>query len=353
MKKFLAVLILALLLLSGCSKKADLKKAGKAAEAKPNIPCFRVILQKFPVFIEATGTVQSDFNGGAKILTPLAGAVSRIFVRIGETVRKGEDLIAVRSPEMSDIYSSYLSTAAQLKEAERVYQLDKELVEIGAVTKNDYLASEAAYEQSKALAEGLKKKLDMYGVRPAEGFTDELIIKAPVDGRVADIAAHIGDRFDTASALMNIVNPERMLVVANLYDMDVTKIRKGQSVTFSTDVFPALEFHGIVTYLSDAEDLESKTVKTFIRVDDNRGLFKQNMFLKIKIFQGERLMPVVAKTCLIYNDGKFYVYLRKKDGDFELHEVRMAFEISDKLVAVEQLSEGDEVADSAIDLEKS
>jgi cobalt-zinc-cadmium efflux system membrane fusion protein len=351
MKRLLTALIISATFLSSCSKKADPQKAGTAAEAK-TIPCYKVTRQKVPVFIEATGTIQSDFNGGAKILTPLAGTVSRIFVRIGEDVRKGQSLIALRSSEMSDTYSSYLSAAAQLKEAERIYRLNKELLDIGAVTKNDDLASEAAYEQSKALEEGLKRKLDMYGVRPAEGFTDELILKAPVDGRVADIAAHIGDRFDTASALMNIVNPERIIVVANLYDVDVMKIQKGQAVTFFTDVFPALEFHGLVTYLSDAEDLDSKTVKTFIRVDDNRGLFKQNMFLKIRIFQEDKLMPVVAKTCLIYKDGQFYVYLRKA-GTFELHEIRMAFEISEKLVAVEGLNEGDEVADSAIDLEKS
>jgi cobalt-zinc-cadmium efflux system membrane fusion protein len=352
MKKILTVLIISLSLLASCSNKADLQKTTAEADAKPSISWYKVTVQKVPVFIEATGTVQPDLDGGAKILTPLSGVVSRMFVRIGDSVRKGDALIAVQSSEMNDAYSGYLSAVAQLRQAERLYNLNKELLAIGAITKNDFLASEASYEQWKALNEGLKRKLDMYGVGTAEGFCDQLILKAPIDGRVADIAAHIGDRFDTVSPLLNIVNPERLLVVANLYDMDVAKIRKGQTVTFFTDVFPALEFHGTVTYLSDAEDVESKTVKTFIRLEDNRGLFKQNMFLKIRIFQEEKLMPVVAKTCLIYKDGKFYVYLRKA-GAFELHEVRMAFEVSEKLVAVEQLNEGDEVADSAINLEKS
>jgi len=350
MKKLLAVLIVGWPLLSSCSKKAD-SQAAPAAEAR-TVPCYRVTLQRVPISVEATGTVQPDLDGGAKILTPLAGVVSHIFVRIGDAVRKGDALVAVRSSEMSDAYSGYLTAEAQLKQAERQYRLNKELLDIGAVTKNEFLASESGYEAWKAAAEGLKRKLDMYGVGTTEGFMDQLVLRAPIDGRVADISAHIGDRFDTSTPLLSVVNPDRIVVVVNLYDTDITRIRKGQAVTFVTDVFPDLEFHGLVTYLSDAEDPDSKTVKTFIRVDGNKGLFKQNMFLKIRILEEEKLLPVIPKASLIYRDGRFYVHVRK-DGVFELREVRIVHEVSDKLVAVDSLREGEEVADSAIDLEKT
>jgi hypothetical protein len=75
------------------------------------------------------------------------------------------------------------------------------------------------------------------------------------------------------------------------------------------------------------------------------------MFLKIKILLEEKLQPVIAKTCLIYRDGKFYVHVRT-GGGFELREVRLVREVTDKLVAVDSLREGEEIAASAIDLEK-
>jgi cobalt-zinc-cadmium efflux system membrane fusion protein len=350
MKKILTFVIVFWPLLSGCSRGGD-PPAAAQADAR-TVPCCKVTLQKVPISIEATGTVQPDLDGGARILTPLAGVVSRIFVRIGDPVRTGDALAAVRSSEMSDAYSGYLTAEAQRTQAERQYTLNKELLAIGAVTRNDYLASESAYEAAKAAAEGLKRKLDMYGVGTAEGFRDQLVLRAPIDGRVADITAHIGDRFDTSTPLLDVVNPERIVVVVNLYDTDIARIRKGQAVTFATDVFPDLEFHGLVTYLSDAEDPDSKTVKTYIRVEGSRGLFKQNMFLKIRILEEERLLPVIPKASLIYRDGRFYVHVRT-NGGFALREVRLLHEVTDKLVAVDSLRDGDEVAASAIDLEKT
>ena len=46
-----------------------------------------------------------------------------------------------------------------------------------------------------------------------------------------------------------------------------------------------------------------------------RDLFKQNMFLRIKILNANRKLPVVPKTALLYKDGKFEVYMKVGGGD--------------------------------------
>jgi len=353
MRKSILVLVASACLLSGCSKSgADKADPAGPSPAGASPAVYRVTVQKVPVYLEATGSVQADLEGGAKILPPLPGSVARILVRIGDAVRKGDALAAVRSAEMSEAFSGYLTAAAQLREAERRLALQKELLDIGSVTRNDVLESQSALDQAKAAADGFRRKLDMYGLAPDAPFSDELIVRAPIDGRVADIAAHVGDRVDPATPLLQIVNPSKVIVVVNVYDTDLPKIRAGQTVDFSTDVFPDVACRGVVTYISDTEDPDAKTVKTFLRVENPRNLFKQNMFLKIKILLEEKVQPVIAKTCLIYREGKFYVHVRTAGG-FELREVKLAHEVSDKLVAIDGLREGEEIAAAAIDLEKS
>ena len=333
------------LMAPGCSRNDP-----SGRELKEELHTYKVTSQKVQSYIEATGTVQPDLEGGAKIISPLQGTVERVFVKIGDRVAKGDQLAALRSSDVSDTYASHLSSLAQLRQAERVYKLNKELFEIGAVTKNDLLNSEASYEQAKALSEGLEKKLDIYGVSE-KGFPATLVLKAPIAGFIADIPAHIGDRFDASTPLMIIANPGKTIVVANIYDSDVLKIHKGEEVTFSADIFPDTAFKGEISYVSDVEDMDSKTVKTYIKNVTGKGLFKQNMFIKIRILSEEKELPVVPKTAIIYKDGKFYVNL-KKGRQFELKEVKSVKDVSDKLMTVEGLHEGDEIVYSAIDMEK-
>jgi cobalt-zinc-cadmium efflux system membrane fusion protein len=344
--KHAAIISFTLLALWGCKHEEPVKK-----QTERPLQTMTVAAQTIQGGLEATGTVQPDQEGGAKILTPLAGAVAQIFVRIGDCVHKGTPLAEIRSPEISDTYSGYLSAQAQLKQAERAYTMNKKLFEIGAVTNNDLTNSEANYEQSKALVDGLRKKLDINGAASADGLHGRLVVRAPISGTVVDIQAHLGDRFDTATPLMTIANPNHSMVVANIFDTDAAKIGKGKPVAFTTDVFPGTTFKGVVSYVSDVEDADSKTIKTYIRLVEGQPMLKQNMFLKLKILDGEKRVPVIAKSAMIYKEGKFYVQLKNSTG-FQLQEIKPLMDVSDKLTAVDGIHEGAVIACSAIDLEQ-
>lgn len=345
--KTIIVPIIAILALAGCEKN----EPPKAVEAKVEPKTLKVSSQKVQAFVDATGTVQPDLDGAAKILTPLAGSVEKILVRVGDGVKQGTPLALLRSSDVSDAYAGHLSALAQLKQAERSYELNKKLFEIGAVTKNDLLTSEANYEQSKAVVEGLKKKLDIYGSSRGSGGQGNLTIRSPIAGNVVDVQAHLGDRFDTSTPLMTVANPNRAMIVANIYDTDAAKVHNGSRVTFTTDVFPNVTFNGTVSYVSDVADPDSKTIKTYIRLPSGTAMLRQNMFLKIRILDGERLMPVIAKSAMIFRDGKFYVQLKTQSG-FEQREIRPVRDIADKYSAVEGLKDGDLIANSAMDKEQ-
>jgi cobalt-zinc-cadmium efflux system membrane fusion protein len=344
-----AAFFVAICVLWGCTESPK-PTTDKPAEMK--VQTYKVTTQEVTSFIEATGSIQPDTEGSAKITSALGGSVMNIFVKVGDQVKKEDPLATIRSSDVSDAYSGYLSTLSQVKQTERIYNLNKQLFEAGAITKNDLITSEANYEQFKAVMEASKKKLEIYGVSPGLGFTDRYLIKSPMNGTVVEIQAHIGDRVDTSNPLMIVADPNKIMVVANIYDTEIAKIHKGKEVTFSTDIFPKILFKGVVAYISDASDQESKTIKTYIRITGSPQLFKQNMFINMKIIGVKKILPVVPKTALLYKDGKFTIYVCT-GGKYELKEVKPAFDVSDKLIAVEGLKEGDEVVLSAMGLEKT
>ena len=107
----------------------------------------------------------------------------------------------------------------------------------------------------------------------------------------------------------------------------------------------------MISYVSDIEDPDSKTIKTYIRLIGHTTMLKQNMFLKIRILDGERLLPVIAKSAMVYKEGKFYVQLKTPSG-FEQREIKPIRDISEKYSAVEGLKDGDLIANSAMDKEQ-
>jgi len=347
------VLILFLLVVLGCNHASEATK-----DERQELKTYKVTSQEVQTYIEATGSVQPDLEGTAKVLPQLAGVVNNIFVKVGDHVRKGDSLVAISSPDVTDTFSNYFSNLTQLKQAERIYTLNKQLFEIGAITKNDLLNSESTYNQLVAVSEGLKHKLRLYGYA-TDGDTlkarqDTVLIKAPMSGAIADIQTHVGDRVDSSSPLMTVADPENIVIVANIYDSDIAKVKKGSNVTFYVDAFPSMPFKGVITYVSDVSDMDAKTVKTFIRILDKKDLFKQNMFLKLKIEGEKRRLPLIPQSAMVYRDGKFYVYCPNNTAkqQCELKEIKLVTEAPNKFVAVEGLTEGEEIVLTAIELEK-
>ncbi|HMK65630.1 MAG TPA: efflux RND transporter periplasmic adaptor subunit [Thermodesulfobacteriota bacterium] len=317
-----------------------------------------VISTEVQTYIEATGNVQPEIDGSSKIYPYLSGTVTRIFNTVGEKVKKGDPLVTISSPEVTDTYASYLSSLSQLKQAERLYGLNKELFEIGAITKSDLLNSESAVKQLSAVAMGLKTKLTLYGLTKdvldnKQTLSDSIVIRAPLNGYVAEIQTHLGDRVDPSTLLMNLADPQKICVVANIYDSDLPKIKKGSEVTFQIDTFPELILKGIVTYISLISDQESKTVKTYIRVLDHRDFLKQNMFVKIKIEGEKKALPTIPQSAMVYRDGKFFIYYPTgKQDQYELKEIKPIREVPGKMMAVEGLKVSEKIVLSAIEQEK-
>lgn len=335
----------------GCENSAAVNPS-ETSSKKDKVDFYKVRRQKVPSYLKVTGSVQADREGIVRIVSPLSGAVVKIFVHVGDQVMAGDPLISIKSPEISDIHSRIVILQSQLNEANRVYSLNQQLFDVGATAKNDLLRSEADVKELEASLDGLKKKLEIYNV-PADGdHTGMFEIKAPISGHIAEIPTGIGMRPDTNDVLMTIADPAKMMVVANIHDNDIAKMKKGAPVSFTTDIFPDKVFKGVISYISDVSNPSTKTIKVYIRLAVAApNLLKLNMFLDMEILRDDLTLSVIPKTAVVYKEGKFFVYI--KDGDkIKLQTVSPKKDVDDQFMSVEGINEGDEIILSAINKEK-
>ncbi|MGH6890052.1 MAG: HlyD family efflux transporter periplasmic adaptor subunit [Rhizomicrobium sp.] len=77
------------------------------------------------------------------------------------------------------------------------------------------------------------------------------VIRAPFDGVIAQKTAQIGERVQVGQALMSVVPVSHAYVDANFKEGQLTKVRAGQPVTLTSDLYGSrVVFHGRVQGLS-------------------------------------------------------------------------------------------------------
>jgi len=317
-----------------CGK--DTKKKIENPPLSNGVQTVEAVFEKVKDFIKAVAYVQPDREGVVKITSRLPGTVQSINVKLGDFVKKGQVLAVIKTPDTTDLYSQKIYLSAQLEQAMRLYKMKKELYEIGAIPKSDLIEAETNYKVLEAQLKGVEQKLKLLG-----GGMGQITIVAPLDGIVYQINAHVGDLVDQSTEILNIVRPGKILIVALVRPDVLQKLKVGDTISFYVSVYPEKEFKGIIKYISDVVDPDTRKVKVYIEPVE-KELFKINMFFEVKLILGEQIYAVIPQKALIYRNGKFYVYAIDGGKPIE-KEVSFIKELENDKVAILGVKEGEEI----------
>ena len=102
--------LVALMLLPGCSSKGEPQAAAAAdtphnvtlsADQRTHIHLLTVTRSTFHRSIETSGVVDFDHDRAAQVLAPFSGPVIDVLVEQGESVKQGQALARVDSPDFA------------------------------------------------------------------------------------------------------------------------------------------------------------------------------------------------------------------------------------------------------------
>ncbi len=356
--------------------------------------------------LELSSTVESPADKTGIVYSPAGGVVTRVLVDVGDTVRKGQVVAYVNSPDISDAQAAYLDALAKLSEARaqiqavnarievsnsnvnRMQQLNKE----GIASKKDVENARLtllAVESEQAVAVGKlnaarahieaeKVKLRALGLKPpgdensseltsrdfarlhASAVTSELPIRSPVSGVVvrkdvnpgqnvgpatmAGSASSAGNAANRQNSMMTIADLHRVWVMLEVPQREVPKVKIGGLVDFKTESFPGKSFTGKITRIAEIFDPQSRTAQYRAEIDNPGGLLKPGMLIiaELQLNDGNGGMTVPPEAVQTLAN-KNVVFVRQGANRFAVREVRCG-ERSDKGVMIETgLSPGDTV----------
>lgn len=136
---------------------------------------------------EASG----DESARAVLTAPVSGLVAEAPAAPGRPVAKGAPLLTLRSPELADLKSRWLTAQARLRRAETDLAREQRLAAAQAGARRDLENAEAERASAAAEAESARIALQARGISPDQaGGT--YILRAPAAGAVAEWKVKLG-----------------------------------------------------------------------------------------------------------------------------------------------------------------
>src|SRR5690606_31542932 len=98
------------------------------------------------------------------------------------------------------------------------------------------LRAESEYHTTLARFEGLKKKLSQLNIIPDEitalSLKSTIAVYAPISGFITGVNAQNGSFLSPTDVAVSIINTDHLHLELNIFEKDVSRLKKGQSIRF-------------------------------------------------------------------------------------------------------------------------
>jgi cobalt-zinc-cadmium efflux system membrane fusion protein len=339
-------LALALLLASGCAKKADPEPAPAAPEAKSRVIVLdpslmgsgRVSVQPAKVrpvrgWILATGQVEPPPDAAAAVTSPITARVREIAVRRGDAVKRGDELAVLDAGEIARVRADHARAKARRIHAERVLSQEEKLEAERATSARAVSNARSTVDAARADERAATSLLASFG---AAGGA-RLVLKAPIDGVVVAVDGVVGAPVEATTPLFRLVDPKRQEVRADVAENDADLVPEGAGATISIGG-KQLACDAKVESHSPLVEPTTRTVPFRIRLGEQCRDFHAGAFVDVAIERvsvGGRELVSVPRDAVVSVDEVPLVFVAGKPGEFEPRPVRVA-EWAGPLVFVEQ-----------------
>ena len=288
--------------------------------------------------VRAVGTVAADERRVGVVNPKFEGWIEKLLVNTtGQSVRRGEPLLEVYSPDLVLAQREYLvarSAAADMAHADAMARDNANAIADAALSrlKNwDISADQLARLQRTGNA------------------TRTLTLRAPIAGVVMDKQAVGGLHFGAGDMLYRIVDLSTVWLLADVYEQDLAQIRPGESATITVQAYPGHVFEGRVAFIYPTVNAQTRTARVRIEVPNPELLLKTDMYATVEI-----AAPVESATVLAVPDSAVLdtgtrqtVLVDRGEGRFEPRAVKLGARGGGYVAVIDGLRDGEKVVTGA------
>jgi membrane fusion protein (multidrug efflux system) len=291
--------------------------------------------------IYATGFVEAE--NIASLSAELSGTVRSVGALEGQRVRKGQTLIVLDNDQpklaVEEARAAVAEVQAALKDNRLRLERNRMLFSAGAISRQQLDEAERNSSQS---AESLRQRQMQLKSRQDEA--NKLSIAAPFDGILTLQNLKEGDYVKANTVIATVTDPSRYLVVVEVDELDVPRLRIGLPAVIAFDSMPGKRFDAVVSRIVPQTDRVTKTSRVYLSLNDPAGAIQGGMTATANIVYNTRKGALlVSKSSVFEEERRSYVWMIDK-GRLKKRQVRTGDSDLTFIEVLDGLGEGDLVA---------
>ncbi|MEA3246184.1 MAG: efflux RND transporter periplasmic adaptor subunit, partial [Gemmatimonadota bacterium] len=182
------------------------------------------------------------------------------------------------------------------------------------------------------------------------GVDQVYALRAPLGGVVVDRSITPGQEVrpdqmlanapQLVSPLFMISDPSRLWLLLDLPEGDAGRLAAGESVRFQADASPGAPRAARVTWVSNAVDPTTRTVKARAAIDNTAGLLRAEMLVSAQLPATSRRVVTVPANAVIFRDGIHVVFVQEARGRIRRTTVDVGAEHAGRLTIARGVAPG-------------
>jgi membrane fusion protein, heavy metal efflux system len=314
------------------------------------------------------GKIAIDEDRSTPVFSPYAGRVTKLLVRPGDRVVKGQALFVIEAADNVQAQNDFISAMTAMNKAKSALDLAqlqgqraKDLFEGKAVPLKDYQQSQATLIQtqndlrsSQTAMEAARNKLRILGLTDEDIATfqekgrinPETTIFAPIAGTVVQRKMGPGQYVNSGASdpVYVIGDLSTVWMTAFVRETDAASVSVGQEVTFNVLALPGRPLSARLNYVSTAIDPATRRLLVRATIDNKDGQLKPEMFANVTIYSASDHPAVgVPKQALIYEGDQVRIWVAHEDKTIELRQIRPGLTNGDLVEVVGNLKPGEQI----------
>lgn len=272
------------------------------------------------------GEVTADPDRTAQITSPVPGRIEQVLLQEGVTVTAGQVVAVISVPDLGRLGGAQAAAQAKGRSARANAQRLSELASQGLAAHQEARTAQAEAESFEAEASALARQLRALGANEGGKMAPRLALRTPRSGTVLRRDAVVGTPVDTSHILATVTDLSEVWFLARVFERDLGRLRVGETAEVRLNAWPDVSLPGTVEAIGNQVDLAARTVTARIRLRNEGGLLRLGLFGIASIDTGKQEQVqrlVIPRGAVTELAGRTVVFVRQKDGDFEVHEVTL------------------------------
>jgi cobalt-zinc-cadmium efflux system membrane fusion protein len=300
--------------------------------------------------ITLLGELEVDQRAYAEVGAPVQARVTRLLVNAGQTVRRGQTLAELTSPELGQARAEYLSAEARVKLADAALERKRGLAAEKIVPLREVQEAESQAAEARAGLRTARAAIGAFGVEPpssdtAEATASTFVLRSPVSGSVIERRAVVGQMLDPSTPAFRIGDLSTLWLTVHAFERDAVRIQNGAAARIVFPALPGRDFQGKVALAGQAVESESRTVPIRIDVENMSGVLRPGMSATAVLPVGASGAPIlsvpVAAVQRVRNE--WCVFLPKGNGTFEIRRIGRGRDLAGEVEVLSGLRAGEQI----------